>query len=212
MVAVGDIPTLTRLYATGALQSAVVSPQAQSCAKYNDKVSHIRRDITTISADAIVNAANCALAGGGGVDGAIHRAAGPELSRACASLGGCKTGDAKITPGFNLPARYIIHTVGPIYSREGVSGSDALLESCYSSSLSLALENKCRTIAFCAVSTGVYGFPSGRAAEIATRTVRAFLEGRNGHEIDRIVFVSFETTDAEEYERWLPVYFPAVVE
>ena len=133
----------------------------------------IQGDITKLNVDAIVNAANCSLLGGGGVDGAIHRAAGPELLRACIPLNGCKTGEAKITPGFRLPAKFVIHTPGPIYN-DGMHGEPALLESCYKSCLALAEENDCETVAFPAISTGVYGYPWKDATEIAVKTVREF--------------------------------------
>jgi len=133
----------------------------------------IQADITTLELDAIVNAANSTLLGGGGVDGAIHRAAGPELVEACRSLSGCSPGQAKITPGFNLPAKYVIHTVGPVW-HGGQSGEAAVLASCYHECLKLALANKIRTIAFPAISTGVYGYPKQKAAKIAVGVLREY--------------------------------------
>jgi O-acetyl-ADP-ribose deacetylase (regulator of RNase III) len=133
-------------------------------------------NITTLDVDAIVNAANQALAGGGGVDGAIHRAAGRELLAACQRIGGCPTGEARITPGFRLPARYVIHAVGPVW-RGGAAGEPDLLASCYTSSLDLALDHGLETIAFPSISTGVYGYPLDAAARVATRAVAAFLAG-----------------------------------
>ena len=150
------------------------------------EIEIIQGDITKLNVDAIVNAANCSLLGGGGVDGAIHRAAGPELLKACIPLNGCETGKAKITPGFRLPAKFVIHTPGPIY-RDGLHGEPALLESCYKSCLDLAEENGCETVAFPAISAGVYGYPWKAAAEIAIRTVDKF-SARN---VKKVIFCCF---------------------
>lgn len=141
-----------------------------------DRLNIQRGDITDSKVDAIVNAANTSLLGGGGVDGAIHRAAGPLLLEACRRLGGCPTGEAKITPGFNLKAKFVIHAVGPIW-RGGEENEDELLASCYRNSLQLALKNQLSTIAFPAISCGVYGFPLERATAIALREIRTFLNG-----------------------------------
>ena len=158
-------------------------------------------DITKLAVDAIVNAANSRLAGGGGVDGAIHRAAGYEqLQAACRELGGCETGDAKITPGFNLPARHIIHTVGPVY-RDGAHGEPELLASCYRRSLKVAVENGDKTIAFPAISTGVYGYPFEEATEIALKTTAAFV--RQNESIERVTFVFFGQGDYSAAEKIL---------
>ena len=150
----------------------------------------IQGDITTIEADAIVNAANSSLLGGGGVDGAIHRKAGSELLEECRPLQGCRTGDAKITRGYNLTARYVIHTVGPVW-QGGNRNEPQLLSNAYRNSLQLALKNDCRTIAFPNISTGIYGYPKELAAEVAIFTVNQFL---NNHpdSIDTILFVCFD--------------------
>ena len=141
-----------------------------------DRMDVILADITTLSVDAIVNAANSSLLGGGGVDGAIHRAAGPRLLQACRALNGCKTGEAKITPGFELPARCVIHAVGPLWSGGSRSEAD-LLAACYRRSLEIAAEHDLHTIAFPAISTGVYRYPPQQAARIAVSTVAQFLSG-----------------------------------
>jgi O-acetyl-ADP-ribose deacetylase (regulator of RNase III) len=157
-------------------------------------------DITKQQVDAIVNAANTSLLGGGGVDGAIHRAAGPELVAECRTLGGCPTGEAKITRGHRLPARWVIHTVGPVWYG-GQHREDELLASCYRRSLEVAVENRVRSVAFPAISTGAYGFPLERATRIAVREVRAFLE-RNPA-LEKVVFVCFDRHTHDCYTRAL---------
>jgi O-acetyl-ADP-ribose deacetylase (regulator of RNase III) len=155
-------------------------------------------DIVTLNVDAIVNAANSSLLGGGGVDGAIHRAAGPELLAECRLLGGCPTGEARLTKGYRLPAKYVIHTVGPVW-RGGNSGEESLLASCYTSSLALARNHELRSIAFPCISTGAYGFPPGPAARIAVNSVRMFI--RNGSLLDEVIFCCFSRNDVEFYSR-----------
>ena len=153
-----------------------------------DRVEILKADITTLKVDAIVNAANSSLLGGGGVDGAIHRAAGPGLVQECRLLGGCKTGQAKITRGYNLPARHVIHTVGPVWNGGG-QGEPELLASCYRSSLSLAAQNNVKTIAFPAISCGIYGYPVEQACEIATKEIIKFLS--NNDSIEKVIFTCF---------------------
>lgn len=157
-------------------------------------VTAIRADITTLAVDAIVNAANSTLLGGGGVDGAIHRAAGPRLLAACRLLGGCEPGDAKATEGFDLPARWVIHTVGPVW-RGGGQGEADLLRSCYERSLEVAEELGARSVAFPAISTGVYGYPKDEAARIALQCVR-----RSALDV---TLVAFSAADLSRYERLL---------
>ncbi len=152
------------------------------------RIEVVQADITTLEVDAIVNAANTSLLGGGGVDGAIHRAAGPGLVQECRTLGGCRAGEAKLTLGHRLPARHVIHTVGPVWQGGG-AGEDELLQSCYRNSLQLAADHGLRSVAFPAVSTGVYGFPAQRAAGIAVREVMSFL-GDNPFP-ERVVLVAF---------------------
>lgn len=156
-------------------------------------------DITRLAVDAIVNAANTSLLGGGGVDGAIHRAAGPKLLEACRKLQGCATGDAKATPGFRLPAKWVFHAVGPVW-RDGNHQEDALLASCYRRCLELAHQHGVRSIAFPAISTGVYGFPSQRAAEIALRTVREHVQASG---VEEVHFVCFGAETLRIYEKLL---------
>jgi O-acetyl-ADP-ribose deacetylase (regulator of RNase III) len=174
----------------------------QKIPEFDSRMSAEMGDITTYQVDAIVNAANTSLLGGGGVDGAIHRAAGPQLLEACRKLAGCTTGDAKVTAGYRLPARFVIHTVGPVW-QGGSSGEDHLLASCYRRSLEVAQQAGARSIAFPAISTGVYRFPPERAAEIAINTVHESLADIPDAVIRAVLFVCFSRKSYEIYQRLL---------
>lgn len=166
----------------------------------NSIIKIIKGDITRLTVDAIVNAANSTLLGGGGVDGAIHRAAGPKLLEECKTLNGCNTGEAKITKGYNLPVRFVIHTVGPVWYG-GNNNEDELLKNCYYNSLQLAVKNQIKTIAFPAISTGVYHFPPERAAKIAIKTIKDFLSDNKS--IEEVLFVCFDEKTEEIYNTHL---------
>lgn len=160
----------------------------------------VQADITTLQVDAIVNAANSSLLGGGGVDGAIHRAAGPQLLQACRQLHGCPSGEAKITPGFRLPAKYVIHTVGPVW-HGGARGEASQLASCYRRSVELAIRHGLRSMAFPAISTGVYGYPVTEAAAIAVDSVRA--SAHRGGVLEEVFFCCFSANDLRIYQQLL---------
>ena len=161
-------------------------------------VEIIMGDITQLDVDAIVNAANASLLGGGGVDGAIHRAAGPELFEECRTLGGCATGDAKITKGYNLPAKFVIHTVGPVY-RDGNSGEPELLANCYRKSIHIARHYGVKSIAFPSISTGVFGYPIAEASRVALRTLKESIESAPTA-LEKVMIVTFSHLDFRVYE------------
>lgn len=166
----------------------------------NALIHVVQTDLTTMNVDAVVNAANSSLLGGGGVDGAIHRRAGPALLAECRSLGGCATGEAKITAGYGLPAKYVIHTVGPVW-QDGKHDEADLLANCYQNCMRLAMEHDIHSIAFPCISTGIYGFPKPQAAQIAVATVDAFLRQHDSK--IQVLFCCFSQTDADIYRRLL---------
>ncbi|KAI9592436.1 A1pp-domain-containing protein [Syncephalis fuscata] len=198
-----NIPTLVALYRQGLLSSPAEDPHFRPDRHFLDKISLIQADITTLDVDAIVNAANNMLIGGGGVDGCIHRAAGPGLLRECRTLDGCLTGDAKITAGYQLPAHHVIHTVGPV-------GEDPeALTSCYFKSLELMKKEQLRTIAFSSISTGVFGYPILPATHVALNTVRQWIQETGNRDlVDRIIFCVFSSRDHNVYLEQIPKYFP----
>ena len=167
-----------------------------------DRIDVMQGDITTLKLDAIVNAANRSLLGGGGVDGAIHRAAGPELISECRKIGGCSTGMAKITKGYNLPVKYIIHTVGPVY--RGTDEDRRLLSHCYLNSLKLAVKNHTMSIALPAISCGAYGYPLKKACRIAIDTTNDFL--KNNRTLKKVVFILFSAEDYNVYKKYLKIF------
>jgi O-acetyl-ADP-ribose deacetylase (regulator of RNase III) len=203
-IAVSEIPTISLLYKQGQLQPSSISDKTLPSQVLNDKVAHIQADITKLRTYAIVNAAKQTLLGGSGVDGAIHRAAGVGLLKECITLNGCETGNAKITDGYNLPAKKVIHTVGPVYHRLAEDRCKTLLRSCYRCSLELAVENGCESVALSAISTGIYGFPNGEAANVAIGEVKRFLMSPDGNKIQKVVFCSFRDEDVATYLEWLP--------
>ncbi len=164
----------------------------------SDLIQIYTGDITQLKVDAIVNAANSSLLGGGGVDGAIHRAAGRELLAECRTLNGCDTGDAKITKGYNLPAKHVIHTVGPVW-HGGLRGEEEQLRSCYLRSLEVAEINNCRSVAFPAISTGIYGYPKDKAAKTAVETIKTYFEENRQSIIEDVILVSFDVETEQLY-------------
>ncbi|KAI9367070.1 hypothetical protein BJX61DRAFT_530163 [Aspergillus egyptiacus] len=211
-IPLAEIPTVSLLYK---LKRLIPHPQPLKTPSkpLNDTIALLRNDITKLEdVDCIVNAANERLLGGGGVDGAIHRAAGRGLLEECRTLRGCDTGDAKITSAYNLPCKRVIHAVGPVYHYERRVSEDRpeiLLRGCYRRSLELAIENDMKSIAFAAISTGVYGYPSREAARTALDETRKFLEKFNqGGQLERVIFCNFEAKDEKAYEELIPLFFP----
>ncbi|KAK0621683.1 hypothetical protein B0T17DRAFT_299865 [Bombardia bombarda] len=223
-----DIPTISLLYKLNKLTAAAPGTALPKTLlgplelptpskSLNDRVALLRGDITTLAVDAIVNAANRYLMGGGGVDGAIHRAAGPALLKECKKLDGCETGSAKMTDAYELPCRKVIHAVGPVYSLSGDNQSERQLLGCYTTSLQLAAAAGCRSVAFSSISTGVYGYPSRKAASVALSAVRKFLLAQDagkeqGTRIEKVVFVTFEKKDVNAYNDSISKFFPPVPE
>ncbi|KAG9245796.1 hypothetical protein BJ878DRAFT_499866 [Calycina marina] len=209
---VDEIPTISLLYKTKKLEApanqdaeTLIPAPSQS---FNDRIGLVRGDITKLEVDVIVNAANQSLLGGGGVDGAIHSASGPDLLKECQTLDGCETGSAKITGAYELPSNKIIHAVGPVYSRRYPEKSEKDLASCYTTSMQLAVENECKSIAFSALSTGIYGYPSQDAAPVAIKAVKDFIESENGDKLEKVIFCTFVQKDVDAYNYWLPRFFP----
>lgn len=200
--ALADVPTIAQLYKTSSLAPPASRPLRQPSAAINASVGLICGDITKLQLDAIVNAANSSLRGGGGVDGAIHRAAGPLLLEECKGLKGCRTGQAKLTRGYNLPSKYIIHTVGPVYGKDPLE-SERLLRSCYEETMKLAVQSGIKTLAFSGISTGVYGYPVAAAAKVACDSVRTFLD-KNSGALERVIFVTFGPQDVLAYNEMIP--------
>ncbi|CAG8961725.1 hypothetical protein HYFRA_00006266 [Hymenoscyphus fraxineus] len=212
IISASQIPSVSLLYKSKKLVPSTSKPAEATPApsqSLNNRIGLIKGDITLLAVDAIVNAANNSLLGGGGVDGAIHRAAGRNLYLECRKLDGCDTGSAKITNAYELPCKKVIHAVGPIYNDRDVEKSEEDLASCYTTSLELAVKNDCKTIAFSALSTGVYGYPSDDAAPVAIQAVKEFLEGEDGEKLEKVIFCTFTAKDVDAYNDWLPKFFPA---
>ncbi len=202
LIAAKDIPSISHLYRNMSLRPSSDEDLPNPNQQHNDRICVIQEDITKLEVHAIVNAANRRLLGGGGVDGAIHRGAGPQLVKECATLGGCETGSAKITDAYRLPCKKVIHAVGPVY--DSLEESEPLLRSCYRTAFRLAIEHDCKTIAFPNISCGVYGYPSTHAARAAIRETLAFLKRPEGQKLEKIVFCNFLDKDMDAYAECLP--------
>ncbi|KAI1796983.1 A1pp-domain-containing protein [Ganoderma leucocontextum] len=210
-VTLSRIPTLRELYKSGVLTAVADTAKVRHPPKSAllDRISLYQGDITRLHLDCIVNAANRSLLGGSShFDGAIHAAAGPSLLKECRKLNGCDTGDAKITKGYDLPSRHVIHTVGPIYSSTNAEENAQQLASCYKKSLQLAVASSLKHIAFPSISTGIYGYPVQDATHIALNVVREFLDTAEGDKLERTIFVVWSNTDKGVYESLIPLYFP----
>lgn len=215
ILSVEDISPLPLLYKLGHLTPAPANSSIPSTISFrghsitpskalNDRVSVVRHDITKLALDAITNAANRRLLGGGGIDGAIHSAAGRGLYDECKRLNGCETGYAKITGAYDLPCQKVIHAVGPIYDSEDPEESERLLTSCYNEVLNLAVDHDCKTLALCGISTGIYGYPPRKAAPVAMSAVRKFLESEKGQKLEKVVFVTWIKPDVDSHAEFLP--------
>ncbi|KIY44040.1 macro domain-like protein [Fistulina hepatica ATCC 64428] len=205
LIELSDIPTIAHSYHKRNL-AASDAPRYPPNESYLKRVSLFQGDITKLKVDCIVNAANRSLLGLS-FDGAIHRAAGPDLLDECATLGGAKTGEAKITKGYRLPSLHVIHAVGPVYSRSHVMEKAVQLASCYNLSLEITVENSLKHVAFPSISTGVYGYPIEDATHVALNEVRTFLDS-HPEALDRVIFVVFSDKDKSVYEQLIPLYFP----
>ncbi|KAK4701998.1 hypothetical protein P7C70_g4226, partial [Phenoliferia sp. Uapishka_3] len=205
---VAEIETIAEFWDGDEILEAVDEPKYAYDESLNSRVSVWRGDITSLNVDAIVNAANSRLLGGGGVDGAIHSAAGRELLSECRLLNGAETGESKITHGYKLPAKYIIHTVGPVYSYSEREECEALLRSCYQTTLETAIENGVKTLAFSGISTGIYGYPLDAATRVALDVTRNFLASPDGASLDRVIFTVFRNVDVQSYMTIVPEFFP----
>lgn len=211
--ALSSIPTVSALFALGTIKAASASSAKTKTysARVADRIALIQGDITKLDVDAIVNAANTSLLGGGGVDGAIHRVAGNELLEECRTLGGCDTGEAKVTKGYKLPARYVVHTVGPVYAKTKAGEKREQLKSAYCRSLEEASKlNDCdgiHSIAFPSISTGVYGYPMADATDVAIDSVAGFLESTPESKLEKVIFCTFSDDDHQFYLDRLSVFF-----
>lgn len=206
VVKLSALPTLRYLYKNTTFISA--KPLYEPISALLDKIALYQGDITKLEVDAIVNAANESLLGGGGVDGQIHRAAGPDLLEECETLDGAETGQSKMTKGYRLPAKHVIHTVGPIYSASKAEEKAEQLMSCYRSSLDLAVESGLKSIAFCSVSTGIYGYPVYAATHVALKTTREYMMSSKANALEKIIFVVWSNKDRDVYRELIPQYFP----